>query len=202
MAKRRTGLGKWHKTHSPKTKKRLEIKGEKSLSKEYASVNDLLLQKMSEVAPLRETRALFFTHSKLVETEKPNLEEQKRKVIGSFMRYVETVFPESILDKIVSKYWAENKMDRETSNYLFWTVNLQRGCPDSHRYTAHPEKVDFDIANQILYMELPLWKARFAANGQRAADAYAQAFSEEPKRLNKTKVAESFEKALEICKGQ
>jgi hypothetical protein len=26
MAKRRTGLGKWQKTHSPKTKKRLEVK--------------------------------------------------------------------------------------------------------------------------------------------------------------------------------
>ena len=90
-------------------------------------------------------------------------------------------------------------MDRQTSNYLFAIVNRQRESPNAMRYVVRPEKVNYDVANRILYQELPEWKNRFAANGRTAVEAIGNAYRNNPSRLREANKARTFKEFIELC---
>jgi len=179
---------------------RLHILKDKSVSKEYACANMEVLDCMVESIPLLEVRALFFNYIKPDEWDKTDFNDVKRKVYSNFIYgYIEGGLPEDVLDKLVSVAWSEGRMDRQTSNYLFAIVNRQRESPNAMRYVVRPEKVNYDVANRILYQELPEWKNRFAANGRTAVEAIGNAYRNNPSRLREANKARTFKEFIELC---
>ena len=176
---------------------RLHTSKDKSVSVEYAQANMKVLGAMAKVVPLLEVRALFFNYVKPNEWDRADFEDLKRKVYGNFVSgYVEGGLPEDMLDKLVSVAWSEGQMDRQTSNYLFNIVNRQRESPNAMRYVVRPEQVNYDVANRILYQELPEWKNRFATNGRTAVDVVGNAYRDNPSRLKKTNKTHTFHNIL------
>ncbi len=183
-------LRKWQFIQSP------------AVSKEYAKAHLEKLAVASEVLTLMEIRALFFNSIAPSGWKHADFEKVKKKVYGEFADgYVEGEYPEKILDAIVCNAWSHGKMDKMTSNYLFEIVNRQRGSINQMRYVVKLDEVNYDVASQILYIELPLWKARFAANGLAAVEAVGNAYRDDPKRLAAANKAETFKEFLRVCGG-
>lgn len=181
---------------------RLHVGKDKSASKEYARANMEVLEAMAEVVPLLEVRALFFNYVKPNEWDKTDFDDVKRNVYGNFVSgYVEGGLPEDMLDKLVSVEWSKGQMDRQTSNYLFNIVNRQRESPNAMRYVIRPEQVNYDVANRILYQELPEWKNRFATNGQTAVEFVGNAYRDKPSKLREANRARTFQEFMELCGG-
>ena len=181
---------------------RLHAKKDKSTSIEYALANMEVLKSMAEVSPLLEIRALFFNYVEPNEWSKVDFNNIKKKVYGNLISgYIEGGFPEEILDKLVSVEWSEDRMDRQTSNYLFDLVNKQRGSPNTLRYVVHPEQVNYSVANYIMYKELPEWKNRFATNGKTIVDIISNAYKNNPSKLKEANKARTFQEFIELCES-
>jgi len=181
---------------------KLGIEKDQSVSKELAKANMEVLKAKVEIEPLLEPRALFFTHVKPDEWDKADFEKVKNKVYGNFLlSYIERAFPQDILDPLVSQKWSNGEMDTATSMFLFYTVNLQRQSANSIAYVIQPEKVNYNIANKVLYQELPEWKAKLAKNARTAVEAIGNAYKEKPSRLKEANNSKTFEEFIEICKG-
>jgi len=176
--------------------------GDVSASKECAQLNQKILKLMPEVETIVELRALFFSYVKPFGWSGADFEWVKKTIYGSYVYdYIENWLPEKILDKLVSVKWGSGEMDRQTSNYLFRVVTEQCDSPNQLRYIFKPEEVNYKVANQILFSELPYWKMRFADNAQIAVEAVGNAYRDEPSRLKETNKARTFNEFIEICKG-
>lgn len=187
--------------NAKKLKHRLHILGDKSVSKEYAKANMEMLKSKVEVEPITEPRAFFFDFIKPDEWNKANFEEVKKSVSGNFLAYIEHVFPQDILDPIVSQKWSTGDMDTATSMFLFYIVNKQRRSANSQAYITQPEKVNYKLANQIIFKEIPKWKLKLAKNSEKTIEAIGNAYKENPSRLKEANNAKTFEEFIEICKN-
>jgi hypothetical protein len=178
---------------------KLHLRRDRSSSEEYALANMGVLEKMAEVIPLSEVRALFFNYLPRGNWDKIDFKKIKSAVSQHFSEgYIEGNLPEGILDKLVSLSWSEGEMDRQTSNYLFKKVNEQIQSPNASRYIFCPEKVNECVANKILNQELPKWKNLFAKNTETAIEVVGNAYRDNPQKLGKTRDAKTFQEFIEI----
>jgi len=178
---------------------RLHVGKDESVSKEYAQANMDTLQMSSKMKPLLETRALFFTHIEPEGWDKADYDVVRKKVFGEFCEsYIEGHFPEDMTDKIVSLAWSNGTMDRQTSNYIFKRVNTQRKSTNAMRYSFQHELVNFDVANDIIYRQLPDWKLRFANSADFTSRIFANAYQNDPSRIADAKPAKNFQEYLEL----
>ena len=186
-------------------RQRLQEEKDESISKEYAKANMNILETRSKIDTIMEIKALFFNYIKPDEWKKANFDDIKKKVYGHFINaYLEGEYAEYILDPLVSVKWSRAEMDNMTSNYLFNKINEQSGDIKQIRYAGgiKPEEVDYNIANKILYEEIPRWKKRFADNGKIVVDAVGDAYKDNPPRLKKANDAKTFSEFIKICKGE
>lgn len=181
---------------------KLHIEKDLSVSKEYAKANMDLLKIMVEVNPIVETRAMFFNHIRPDEWGKADFEKVKNKVYGNFLLgYIEHSYPREILDPLISQKWSTGEMDTATSMFLFYTVNSQMQSANSQAYIVQPEKVNYEIANKILYQEIPEWKMKLAKNARKVVETIGKAYKENPSRLKEANYAKTFEEFIEKCRG-
>lgn len=177
------------------------IKGDQKSSREYAQANLELLDSMSKIDPLLETRALFFDYVNPGEWGKVNFNEKKQKVRERFISdYVENGFSGSILHKIISPEWSKGRMNRQTSNHLFKTVYRRMNSTKASRYKVEPEEVDYGLANKILYKDLPEKKLEFAENANTSAEVIGDVYRDNPSKFKEARNARSFNEYLEMCK--
>jgi hypothetical protein len=176
--------------------------GNTSVSKEYAQSKLELLKSTTEIVPLLEARAWFFNFVPISQWDKGNFEELKGKVYHEFWsQYIEASLPPKIIETLIAQKWSKGEMDTATSNFLFHTVSLQSQSANSKAYIVEPEKVNYDIANKVLYQEIPEWKAKLAQNARTAVEAIGNAYRDQPSRLKEANSAKTFEEFIEKCKG-
>lgn len=150
---------------------------------DYACAKMSVLELDSQVRPLLESRAMFFTFIGPGQFNQANMSEVAEKVSVFFgEEYVSRVFPPNILDALVSREWGNGKMDRQTSNCLFYSVLSQMGSPTCIRYQFDETKVNQEVANMVL-IDLEKWKDIYRKNARRAAYAIGKAHVEDPKRF-------------------
>lgn len=180
----------------------LKLHTHPSVSQEFAQANIELLKSMSEVLPLLEARASFFNYIKPDEWDEADFDKIKKIICGAFIfEYVEGVYSEEILDKLVSRAWSNEEMDRQTSNYLFYLINEQRQSPNAMRYGIKLDEVNYGVVSRILYGELPRWKNRFAENMRVAVEVIGNVYRDEPSRLKEANRAKTVKEFLEMCVG-
>lgn len=196
-----------YKNHFEKRREAGEIydkfmKGE-NVSKQYANKNLEILEDISEVCVTLESKAHFFNQIGLNDWGNANYEKVKNKVMTDIsLNYVEGHWNSHILESLISKKWSEGKMNRETSNYLFALVNFQSGSQQSGKYVIDNDHVNFDIANKVLYDEMPQWKKMFAENTKTAVNAIGDAYENDPSRLKRANEATNFNDFMEYARGK
>lgn len=174
-----------------------------ALSGEYAREKMRLLKMKSEVIPILETRALFFSKSETGKLKNGDFDLLKREVSDHFaISYAGHFCPEDMADAIVADYWSRGMMDKQTSNYIFESTSISAETSSRGRYLVEYENVDYDIANRVLRVEIPFWERKFARNAKKAANAIALAFKNNPKRLNEAKKARTLDEFITVCEGK
>ncbi len=171
----------------------------KTNSVAYANSGLVYLDSIFDTLPLMELRALFFDYVDYGKWDSVNFKEVKNKVYSAFtLGYIDSLYAETILNTLISKSWSENKMDRQTSNYLFQKLHDVRGSPDVNRYSVDLKEVDFSVVNDIWYHQLPDWKHRFAERGLFLVDLIGNLYENDSSVLGKSNSAKSFEDFLRI----
>jgi hypothetical protein len=175
--------------------------GDKNQSLAIARANMDILQARSQSSPLLEARAFFFTFVKPGQWANVDFSAIGKSVYEYYSRnYIEAGMSEEIIDKLISVAWSEGKMDRQTSNFLFHTVNKERGSVNADRYVVNPGQVNYAVADNILYKEFPEWQNIFATNAKKSVDVISNAYASNPSRLREANRARTFEEYLELCK--
>lgn len=169
----------------------------------YAMSKSAFLSSNSKSNPLMESRAMFFNHINPGEWEKAEYDEIKGKITDEYLNnYVDGNLQELMLDNIMPLYWSMGKMDRQTSNYLYLRVNHLAGSENMARYSPDLSKVNYKVANKILYEKFPMWKKEFANSLEKTAEFIGDAYKEDPSRLKRANNAKSFKDFLKYAKGK
>jgi len=172
---------------------------------QLAKIQNKMLTLSTERDVLIESRALFFDCIPFNHWELVDYEKVKKKVYSFFQyNYIESVIPaEVILPAMISKYAVKKAFTAETAEYLKKLVYFQAGdiCKAKDIVIKTPG-VDFNIANQIFYAEIPHWKQQYAWNATAAIDAIGDALRDDPARFKKADLeARTFSHYLKILKG-
>ena len=188
--------------------KEFHFEGKGDRGGELAAANMAMLEFVSGSRPLGETSAYVFSH---VPEEGWNgfrddpRDALKKALFSVFVGYInnfetEIGYPSTIADALISQKWAEGRMNRQTSNFIFQKTKGRIGRV-SYRVT-NPEEVYLDVAREIFFGELPAWQDRYMQNAERAADALGIAYAQDPSRLRRAYLeAGTFDNFLAVCKG-
>src|SRR3989344_922166 len=150
--------------------------------------------------PISEIKAFFFNYIPMGKWKEADFDKVRAMVLERYLRsYVVGNQVESIVESLVARKWAQGQMDRQTSNYIFRAATERIGSVAAERYVVELKDVDYKIAAQVLYKELPEWQARFARNAQRAVEVIGNAYKEDPSRLKRANQARTAEEFLELA---
>lgn len=174
-----------------------------NVSKQYAQKQLETLESISEVDVTMEARAHFFNQIDLNDWINANYEKSKSNILGDLsLAYVESHWLDPLMNALLSQKWSEGRMNRETSNYLFALTSSQSRSSDTEKYILDKEKVNYDIANKVLYDEIPQWKKMFAENSKTAVNAIGDAYENDPSRLKRANEATNFNDFIEYARGK
>lgn len=182
-----------------------KFKNDKKSSNEYAKIAKKTLKSRSEDYLLMEIKGLFFDNVPFNAWNRVDYEDVKRKVYGRFeFNYIEGALVESIVESLIKMHSPDLKFTVDTANYIRM-VMLGSSFLNLHadRYGAERTKINYTIANKIMYEEIPEWKKIFAKNAEEATDAVGCAFKQDHSRFNKAnKNAETFNQYIHILKSK
>ncbi len=168
-------------------------------SKQYIRVEKKLLHSFIEVYSLIEPRAHFFSYIPKDQWRDSDMAHVKKHVCATVItEYVENEYTFALLESLNSLSLKEGNIDTVTTNYLFHKVYAQSQSIHAQQYVVDPEKVNYSVANMILYEQLPALKKRMADNIILAVDALGNAFSQNPSRITKANKARTFDEFIEI----
>ncbi len=189
------------KEHADNLSYKFKVEKDISVAKEYAAAKMRLLDVSLKADTLLETRALFFNYVKQGEWETADIKDVKEQVYHHFdIVYIQKMFPENILDKFASKSWSEGEMDRQTSNYLLYTVNKEAGSPNIWRYSFEESLVNKPVAEKIL-AEIKRIQKTLRQYAKTAIDAVGDAYKNNPSKLAEANKAKTFEEYIAICRS-
>jgi hypothetical protein len=170
-----------------------------SVSEEFAQLNLKYLKQNSELVPILEGRALFFTYTPEGEFGGIGFSRVRDRVAKHIREgYIDKTYSHVIVDALISLAWSQGRMNRQTSNYLFQKITSLTGHPSSSRYVVDEEKVDYEQVFRIYHEELPKLMDVFRLNTDLAVDAIYHAYRYNPARLNEAKSATDFPGFMKI----
>lgn len=180
-----------------------EERGDEESAKALAAAKMGFLKKMIRVDPVFETRALFFDHVPVDGWRDADFDAVRDAVIEDYRTtYIGEVRLSEIVDALVSRAWSEGRMDHKTSSFVFSSANAQRQDSVSHSLYARGETgVDRAEAERILNEELPLWKNAMLDNAIDAATVFADAYREDPRRLQRGMTSTDAGEYLDACRS-
>lgn len=157
---------------------------------------------MSNLTPLMEIRALFFSHVPVGEWKTQNYETLKKKVQGHFLYgYLEQDMSQQALEMLAGQNMMSGGIDNHTFRYLVDISRMQFGSWPGNEHTHASENVDYGAAKDILYRELPEWKMKLYDTAKRVVEAVGDAYRDDPGRLSRANNAGSLDEYLELCAG-
>ena len=173
--------------------------GDSETIKEYKRLSRKFIDMKTKVVVIEEIRAAFFDQIKMGEWMKIDYEEVKRKVYGWFHNsYIINNFQKDILECTLGDMTGLKDLGKNTINYLRRLTLEHEGNAGSGKYHEDRTKVDYNIANKILFEDIPTWQMRFAQNAAFATEAIGNAFRDDPTRFQEANKARSFDEYLRI----
>ena len=130
---------------------------------------------------------------------KANSKEIAGKVINKFIKgYVNDEFLDMIVGCVLLQEQAEGNMNKATSNYISGTAKIPKKLEEANKDLVKPEGVNPEVADRVLYEELPKWQKKFADNAVKTTEASINAMVNNPQGFEKARSAKTLDQYISL----
>ena len=166
---------------------------------EYEEANTEVIEAYCFLYTFMESRALFFTHTKVGfnDTDYDAVAKQVVRTLSSW--YVENFFPQNILEYLLAPLELNGTINKDTATYCRHVTNIHNF--DARKYRYDLKLVDESLANDIVLRSLERWKTKCSDLATGLVPVIRRIFQEDPSRFTRAQEKTTYKEFLAACNG-